>query len=541
MKKFSNFKGGMRVMNKKTLIAVSLIACVVISMFIALQFGAYAQPNVPCTIEIVPSMYDIEVCSNFVVDVNIVDFNEFPVYDYEFILLYDPAQMSVNIAYDGDFLVEPVTFWWSDDPGLGQVFCQGYTTAGGATGSGTLASVEFHCDEPGEWTFDLLLIQISDENNNMYTPDTVITAHVTQWQYPPALVSLDPPTYTVPICVPFTVNVMITDVVDLYSFQLKLSYDNTAVVDCLDIADGGFLLPPTMETHKLIDDSLGIIEFDLTSTAAGGIDGSGILAKIKFHCTGAGDSNLHIDEAWLYDSTGLPINRIIGPSSRVIQKAYWEPVKLIDLAELPYAYWMSDAPFVPPGSPEGYAEIKAEIESKGYVFDPAIGGSLYHIDSFFDVYFEPGSEPFEGQVTSWWSANTLEDGTRACMLSAEWNDPEMGDMAMGFVTNLLPPEQIPDVDPYIIVNAQPYLFVRLYWWARGLQIPRIITWSYWWYDSHSHPNWFWGVYWYWRVYTKAFYYPYTVVPYWRPWWSWWWHWVYWGHWHWWSTYFPYDP
>jgi hypothetical protein len=529
----------MRVMNKKALIAVLLICSVAVSMFVALQFGVQAQPTIPCVIEIVPSMIDIEVCTNFVVDVNILDFTDFPVYDYEFILLYDPAQMSVNIAYDGDFLVKPVNFFWNDDL-LGRVLCQGDTTAGGAIGSGTLASVEFHCDEPGDWVFNLELIYISDEFGNMFIPDTIITAAVHQYQLPPALVWLDPPTYTVPICVPFQVNVMIKDVVDLYSFQLRLSYDNTAVVDCLDIVDGGFLLPPTTELHKLIDDSLGTIEYDLTSTT-GGVDGTGILASITFHCTGAGDSNLNIDDVTLIDSAGTTINRLIGPGSRVIQKAYWEPVKLIDLVELPYPYWMSDIPFVAPASPEGYVEIRAELESKGFMFDPDIGGSAYHIDSFFDVYFEPGSEPFEGTVTSWWSANTLEDGTRACLLSAEWSDPEMGDMAMAFVTNLLPPEQVPEVDPYIIVNAQPYLFVRFYWWGSYLPVPRIIVWSYWWYDSHSHPNWFWGVYWWWRVYTKAYYYPYIVVPYWRPWWSWWWHWVYWRHWNWWSTYFPYDP
>jgi hypothetical protein len=111
---------------------------------------------------------------------------------------------------------------------------------------------------------------------------------------------------------------------------------------------------------------------------------------------------------------------------------------------------------------------------------------------------------------------------------------------MGFVTNLLPPEQIPEVDPYIIYNAEPYFFIDYYWWAWH-PIGRIIRWPYWWHNSHNHPNWFWGPYWWWRTYTKAYYYPYTVIPYWRPWWGWWWHWVYWRHWYWWSSYFPYDP
>jgi len=117
-------------------------------------------------------------------------------------------------------------------------------------------------------------------------------------------------------------------------------------------------------------------------------------------------------------------------------------------------------------------------------------------------------------------------------------------MVMGFVTNLLPPEQVPGVDPYIIVNAMPYMYLRFYWWTWPSDhdpLGHLVTWPYWWYDSHSHPNWFWGPYWWWRTYTKAYYYPYTDVPYWQPWWGWWWHWTYRTHWYWWSTYFPYDP
>jgi hypothetical protein len=350
---------------------------------------------------------------------------------------------------------------------------------------------------------------------------------------------IDPPNYTVPICIPFPVRVMV-DIPpgqDLYSFSLVVTYDTT-FADCIDIVDDGFLPPPTIVTHKLIDDPLGRVEFDLTSTAlSGGSTGSGSIAKITFHCTGSGMSVISLNTLLLYNSSGLGIP-VTTTDSIVQQVNYWEPVKLQNLVELPYSYFMTDLPFVPPGSPEGYLEVKAELEAKGFTFDIDYGGGLYHIDSFFDVYFEPGSEPFEGTVASWWSNNTLEDGTRACMLSCEMSDGSS--IAMGFVTNLLPPEQVPEVDPYIIVNAQPYLFVRFYWWAWA-PIGKVVTWSYWWYDSHSHANWFWKPYYWWRTYTKTYYYPYTVVPYWRSWWSWWWHWVYWRHWNWWCTGFPYDP
>jgi len=181
-----------------------------------------------------------------------------------------------------------------------------------------------------------------------------------------------------------------------------------------------------------------------------------------------------------------------------------------------------DLPFVPPGSPAGYAEIRSLFESKGYTFEVDEKGSKYRVQSFFDIYTEARPmEELDGTVTSWWSSNMLEDGTKACLLSAEMSDATS--MAMGFITNVLPPEQMPDVDPYIIWNAEPYFFIQFYWWSWN-PINRIVTWSYWWHDSHNHPNWFWGVYWWWRTYTKAYYLGYWPPvdvnwAYWQPWWG----------------------
>jgi hypothetical protein len=235
------------------------------------------------------------------------------------------------------------------------------------------------------------------------------------------------------------------------------------------------------------------------------------------------------------------------------QTAGEEPKTLSEIVELPYSYSMIEKPTAPepynPKTMEAREAVLAELFAKGYDFD-------FPAESFFDVWCEipDTGDNQTGTMSSLWSMNTLEDGTRACLLTAEMKeiDPDANAtyMVMGFVTNLLPPEQIPEVDPFIIVNAQPYIFVRFYWYQwPTLDYPygRIIIWSYWWYDSHSHPNWFWGVYWWWRVYTKAYYIGMPFPPfdynwaYWRPWWGFWWHWVYWRHWHWWSTYFPYYP
>jgi hypothetical protein len=244
---------------------------------------------------------------------------------------------------------------------------------------------------------------------------------------------------------------------------------------------------------------------------------------------------------------------IISPLHPLPPKYVLEPRKLSDLVEWSGKVGYVDVPFVASRYEqiEGYKEILAYLKGKGYTFDPAQGtatkvsGTVIKVNATGQI-MELFTEQFSGTVTSWWSNNTLINGTRACILSAEMSDGS--NMAMAFVTNLLPPELLGGTDPYIIINAMPYIYVTFYWWA-WQPIGKIVSWSYWWYDSHSHPNWFWGPYWWWRTCLKSYLYgltyglPYPSFPWaeWRPWWEWWWHWIYWKHWYWWSTYFPYDP
>ena len=525
-------------MNRKALIAILLAISITLSAFTATLLIVHGHPPIPgVTVFINPAEQTVRPCNNFVIGVNIQGVPAAtPITDYDFTLWFDSSLMSLVDVDDGGFLLPNVDFYWEtfnpDPTPIDHLHCWAVSDDGGATGDGTLAIITFHCDGPGDWTFGFEGCVLSSFGD-YYVPELLYAGTVYQTESP-THTYIDPFSYTVPICIPFPIYVMVEDVIDLNRFSLNMTY-NTNYVDCIDIVDGGFLFPPTWVSQKTIDETTGNIYFVLES--AGGVDGSGPLANITFHCTGAGKSILVINQILLYNSLGFLIPTTIQYGT-VIQRSYWEPLKLQHLVELPYPYHVVDMPFLPPSSPEGYLEIKTELEAKGYTFDIDSGGSTWWVESFFDVYFDPGTEPFEGTVTSWWSANTLEDGTRACLLSAEMEDGT--DMAMGFVTNLLPPDQIPGVDPYIIYNAEPYFFIDFYWWA-WTPVGKIVHFYYWWHDSHNHPNWFWGPYWWWRTYVKSYYYPYAVVPYWRPWWGWWWHWLYCRHWYWWSSYFPYDP
>jgi hypothetical protein len=178
-----------------------------------------------------------------------------------------------------------------------------------------------------------------------------------------------------------------------------------------------------------------------------------------------------------------------------------------------------------------YGNISHALEQKDFTFNTDRATVSYVKIS---INITGTVRVYQGTVMSMWSTNTGSNGTRAFIAAAMIGGKTL---CVGAVTNLLPPNQIPGVDPYIIVNAMPYLYISLYWWVWS-PVAAIHTWYYWWYDSHNHPNWYWGVYWWWRTDVDH----YWIVPgrgVWLPWWWWFWHWLYWKHWYWWSTYFPY--
>jgi hypothetical protein len=183
---------------------------------------------------------------------------------------------------------------------------------------------------------------------------------------------------------------------------------------------------------------------------------------------------------------------------------------------------------------EGYQDMRSKLNSKGYAFS----------DNPSDVYIAqvdlvtPEGETYSGGAYIQWS-NMGPNGTKALLAGAVMKNTvtfEESRIILGTATNVLPPEEMPGVDPYIIWNAEPVFYFQFFWWHPWWDTPywRIAYWRYWWYDSHKAPNWFWGPYWYWRNYVR--YYP-TLVVY-QPWYWWWWNWYYWQGWNWWSTYWP---
>jgi hypothetical protein len=92
----------------------------------------------------------------------------------------------------------------------------------------------------------------------------------------------------------------------------------------------------------------------------------------------------------------------------------------------------------------------------------------------------------------------------------------------------LDPRLAESPSPAIVVNQMPYFHVTTLQVVQG----RIVTWRYWWYDSHHHPDWYYALYrHYWDYYHGIGYR-------WPGWYHWAYGWYYWRFWYYWSAWFP---
>lgn len=220
--------------------------------------------------------------------------------------------------------------------------------------------------------------------------------------------------------------------------------------------------------------------------------------------------------------TQIPVQSSPGPS---------EPSNLKDLVEFPSPcsadltdfdvdifVWASFARTV-----EGLGDIASVLQSQGFTsFD------VFGEDKGTNVNGTVDGTNFSGNATGGWSFENVTGGRALFVLT---NMSDGTDIVVAAITNLLPPSQ--KTGGYNIQNAMPYVYIKFYWWAWS-PINKTVSWEYWWYDSHSHPNWFWSCYWWWRDYLRSYSLQYND-------WHWWfWHWYYWKFWYWWSTNFPYS-
>ena len=117
----------------------------------------------------------------------------------------------------------------------------------------------------------------------------------------------------------FTVNMTITDVIDLYTWQAGMTF-NPSVLECLSIAEGEFLKRAgvlTLWAPGTINNAIGEIGYSAGSLTGAtlGVNGTGQLMSITFGVKGSGISTLHPTDVLLLDSNLVsitPVNIVDG-------------------------------------------------------------------------------------------------------------------------------------------------------------------------------------------------------------------------------------
>lgn len=101
----------------------------------------------------------------------------------------------------------------------------------------------------------------------------------------------------------FTININVTDVTNLMSYDFKLGFNNS-ILNAEDIIKGPVLVPENCDIARDTDNSQGYIWVSCYSADFTTFDGDGILETINFSVIGVGEGNLDLYDTELYDDFG---------------------------------------------------------------------------------------------------------------------------------------------------------------------------------------------------------------------------------------------
>jgi hypothetical protein len=126
---------------------------------------------------------------------------------------------------------------------------------------------------------------------------------------------------------PVLLNLLISDIADLFAFQFSLSY-NPAVLQLTSVTEGAFLATggPTVFGGGTVNNTTGTVSFlfDSLIGAVPGVTGTGVLAKMQFTTVAPGVSALSFTDALFLDAGSADIT-VLTPSGSVQVTAVPEP------------------------------------------------------------------------------------------------------------------------------------------------------------------------------------------------------------------------
>lgn len=145
----------MNIRNRKGLISILLIICVVSVSFVALRFTSaeYEAHDAHQTIYVDPSSLRVTPCTEFTVNVRIRNVTN--LYAWQFNMTFDPNLMQCVNVTEGEFLSNVGPTIWPNpiiDNTNGEIMagCSLFMPGPGASGGCVLAYVTFHCTAVGE-------------------------------------------------------------------------------------------------------------------------------------------------------------------------------------------------------------------------------------------------------------------------------------------------------------------------------------------------------------------------------------------------------
>lgn len=232
-----------------------------------------------------------------------------------------------------------------------------------------------------------------------------------------AVIHLEPQTCWGVMGQNFTVNINISDVIDLYGWEFKLSW-NATILDAMQVLEGSFLKNGgnTYFTSK-INNTLGYMIVDCTLLSnVPGVSGSGVLASTIFYVETFGECPLDLYDTILVNSTEQSIEHT------AVDSYYYTSVHDVAIIDLTASS----------------TEVNVTVENQGT-----------HTETFnVSAYYKRLLDPLIGTQTV-----TLAKGA-ITMLTFTWTPPSSGQYEIRAEASTVPGEtDIADNIRTIVIQA----------------------------------------------------------------------------------------
>jgi len=131
----------------------------------------------------------------------------------------------------------------------------------------------------------------------------------------------------------FSVDIRITDVIDLISYQFDLGFNQTVLL-ATNVLWGPFLQTggSTITAIGTVDNAAGLIDSIAEVLSAGSVTGTGVLASVQFQVIGSGISAVTLTNPFLFDENFVGLAPTIQNATVTVTTPVPEPAILPLLA-----------------------------------------------------------------------------------------------------------------------------------------------------------------------------------------------------------------